>query len=282
MEPLENFARRGGQTSSTVLRRTELADKIVKAAEPQLKLKRLCTDVEIPYLTTTVPKEVSESGVMAVEVAEGANIPIFRTKYESFPIALHKNATAIFMTIEAEMQDFKGDLYTREINAAGKRMARKTDYDISVVLAGASTSHAASVSGMLHTYDLALTKANLELLGYEADTVVMNPIQWADVEGEATLHAATYARDYKPGVREQGESSVNAKLMGLDVITSAKITAGVVYVLDLSEEPIWRFYNGATNTTPFQREGIGRGAIVTAFENPILVVNEAIEKITSA
>lgn len=287
MEPLETFANvRGAQTSSTVLRRTELADKIVEAAEPKMVLKQICADFEIPYLTTTVPKDEGDGDAMAVEVGEGSNIPIFRSKMTSFPIALHKNATAIFMTKEAEMQDFKGDLYQREINKAGKRMARKTDYDVAVVLSGASASQSASVSGMLHTYDIALVKAHLELLGYEADTIVMNPIQWADIEGEATLHASATAgasvfRDYEPGVRAQGESSAGASLMGLKVLVSSRVTAGTCYVMDQSAEPIWRFYNGATDTETFTREGVGRGAMITAFEKPVLVVNAAVEKITS-
>lgn len=278
MDSLETFATKGGVTSSNVLKDSALAKKIIELAKPKRVMRQFCFDFPMDRLTSTLPKEVDQSGDMAVEVAEGSDIPIYRTKMDSQTIRLKKNATHFFMTKESEIEDFNGKLYDREANAAANRMTAKEDYDIAtVMMAGATTSVSAHESGELDTFDLAQAKAKLRLVNRYGTDLLINPTQFADFEGEAVLKAIPYA---DPKEKTQGLNPEAYVVSGLKVTESEKIPAGTAFVLAKAAQPVWFCYNGATTTEPYTKPGVGRGAIITAFQNPICVEGSAICKIT--
>lgn len=274
VEPIEKFAR-GAHTGSNVLKQTKLATKILEFVEPALVLRDLCFDYELEYLSTTVPVDEDDGNTMALEMSEGSRAPIFRSVMGKLPIALKKVMTNIFMTMESEIEDFNGDLYTREQKKAGHRMARKTDYDISEVLSGATSSVSAQNSGKLDTFDISNAKTELEVLGFEATVIVMNPKQFSDIEGEASLQSIDYTSE---------EAKVKGykfqEVSGLRIKKSSKVVAGTAYVVDGAFDPIWFCFNRNTKTETYVEEGVGRGAIVTAFQNVLLIRPKAICKIT--
>ncbi len=272
---LETFdGRPGGQTSATVLTDSALAEKILEFVEPARVLKEICFSYEIQSLAQTLPKK--QASGMAVEVIEGADIPIRTTKMGTVPVALHKNATHYFMTLEAEIQDFKGDLYDREAQEAGERMARKEDYDIaSVVVAAPQASIAAGTSGTLKTSDISKAKSELRKLEFIATDILLNPDQTADIEGEATILQMDYTSE------EAKMKGFDRKMiMGLNIIESPQITAGVAIVIDRKQAPIWFVYNSTTTTETYTTPGVGRGAVITAFLKPVALRPEATIKIT--
>lgn len=283
MDDLEKFANlKGTTTSSTVLKDTALASKIIGYKEPALILRQFCFDYPMAKLSGILPKDPGSTN-MAVEVAEGSEIPRFRTRMTTQSISLHKNATAMFMTDEAEIEDFSGAIYTHEMKEKGLEMARKTDHDIAnVLLAGAGDSSPAVTTGLLTTYDVSLAKAELILKDRQATDIIMNPTQWADVESEAVVLAVN---DLNAGVGYQGNEKIAGlqvtTLSGLRVTLSNKCTAGTVIVLDRTVDPVWFAFYGTTKTTTFTEPGVGRGAIVTAYENPVMMDSSAVFAITS-
>lgn len=265
----------GSQSSSTVLVDTALADKIIEFVEPARVLRQICFDFEIKTLAATLPRK--QSSGMAVEVAEGADIPIVRTKMDTVPVSLHKNATHYFMTTEAEIQDFNGDLYNREAEEAGERMARKEDDDIAtVVVAAPQNSFAAGTSGTLKTSDISKAKSELRKLNYVATDILLNPDQTADIEGEATLLNIDYTSE-----EAKMKGFISKMIMGLNIIESPQITTGTAIVIDRKQAPIWFVYNGSTTTETYTTPGVGRGAVITCFQNPVSMRHEAMVKITS-
>ena len=276
MEPLENFANvRGAQTAASVLKQTEIAKRIVEYAEPAIILRQLCFDYEIPYLSTTIPKDPGATQ-LAIEVPEGAVAPIVRTKMDTIPVVLHKNQTHMFMTDEAEIQDFNGDLYTRETKNAGMRMARKTDYDIGNLIATATDSQAAQTSGKLTTWDISSAKSRLEAKGFTATHLVIHPEQWADIEGEATLISGVQYTSEQAKI----EGMPRERVMGLDVVKSPRLVAATAYVMDKGADAMWYVYHGTQKTVPYVKEGVGRGALVTNYEEVVMTRADAITKIT--
>lgn len=264
----------GGQTSSTVLVDTALADKIIEFVEPARVLREICFDYEIKSLAATLPRKHSTG--MAVEVAEGSDIPIVRTKMDTVPVALHKNATHFFMTTESEIQDFNGNLYDREAEEAGERMARKEDYDIAnVVMAAPQTSISAGTSGVLKTSDISRAKSEIRKRNFIATDILLNPDQVADIEGEATLLNMDYTSE-----EAKLQGMTQKVIMGLNIIESPQIVSGTAIVLDRKQAPIWFVYHGSTTTETYTTPGVGRGAVVTAFQNPVAMRQEAMIKIT--
>jgi hypothetical protein len=284
MESLETFAK-GGHVSSTVLKDTALAKKIIEYYEPARIMRQFAYDYPIDRLSTVLPKDPG-STEMAVEIAEMADIPIYRTEMESVPVKVNKIATRFFMSVEAEIEDFNGTLYTREAKGAGERMARKEDYDISTVLqAGALSGQAAVVTGELHSYDASLAKAALRALEFEATDILINPEQWPDIEAEATLYFGESGGHTQPiytseAAKYQGKNPQGATWMGLRVTESPKITAGTALVLARAVDPLWFVYNGSTVTKPYEDGVKGRGAEIYAFWKPVVMRGTAIYKIT--
>ena len=275
MEPIETFAK-GAHTSSTVMKDTKLAAKIIEYYEPARQMRQFCFDYKIDKLSTVLPKDPGSTD-MAVELAEMSDIPLARTSMESVPLVVVKNGTRFFMSDEAEIEDTFGTLYEREAKEAGERMARKEDYDISSVLQGGSyESFAASHVGELNTFDLARAKALLRTHEFEATDLLINPEQWADIEGEALLQNMQYTSE---GAKYSGKNA--STVMGLNVTLINKITAGTALVMCKPAQPVWYVYNPTTKTEPKREEGKGRGALITAYWKPVVMRATAIVKITS-
>ncbi len=272
---IETFdGRPGGQTSATVLVDSALADKILEFVEPARVLRQVCFDFEVQGLAATLPKK--EASGMAVQVAEGTDVPITTTKMSTVPVSMHKNATHYFMTLESEIQDFKGDLYDREAQEAGERMARKEDFDIAnVVVAAPTTSIAAGTSGTLVTSDISKGKSELRKRYFLATDILLNPDQVADIEGEATILQMDYTSENAKFRGFEGKL-----IMGLNIIECPQIPSGTAIIIDRKQAPIWFVYNSTTTTETYTTPGVGRGAVITAFLKPVALRPEATIKIT--
>jgi hypothetical protein len=266
------------QTSSTILKDTQLAKDIIEFIEPSRIMRPFCFDYGIPRLSAILPKKYASG--MAIEVAEGSDIPIFRTRMDTEAIRVVKNATNFFLTKEAEIEDFNGQIYQTEATESGMRMLRKEDYDIAnVLMAGAAVSESASDAGDLSTYDVSYMKAKLKAQPeeYDATDLIINPIQWPDIEGEATLQDLPYTSE---AAKKDGAPLQQAQtVMGLKVSQSNKIPAGTAFVYAQAAKPIWFVYYNSTITEPYLKEGVGRGAIVITYHKPVVMRGNAIGKI---
>lgn len=274
LQTIEVFAR-GAQTSAGVLQNTDLANEIIEFYEPERILYKLCADRPISGLSTIVPKAVSDINEMAVEVAEMSAIPMFHTQRTAIPIMLMKNATHYFISQEAGMVDAFDSVYEDEAKAAGLRMARKEDYDIAQILAGSFESQSATTSNELNAYDVSLAKATLKTRGYQADTLVLNPVQFADIEAESVVRNIEYTSEQ---AKVQGYTFPT--FMGLRIFESNKVTAGNAFVMDVKSQPIYFYYNKKTTTDTYNVPGRGEGCVITAYHKPYLIRRDAIQKIT--
>lgn len=272
---LEEFAE-GQQTRSTILRHTELAKDVLKYYEPARVLNKIVTEKQISRTSTIIPKDVENFTEMAVRVGENLIAPIYRTKRTAIPVILNKLQTRYEVTDDAEIEDELGDAWEHEAEEAGLRMARREDYDIANVLAGFTYSTAATVTGKLSPYDVSLAKTVLENRGHYADTLLMNPTQFADIEAEVNVQSMEYTSE-----EAKVKGYVYAEYMGLKIIKSAKVTAGVVYVIDLSSKPIKMVRYAGSKTETYRKTGVADGALITTWYLPYLFRPKAGQKITS-
>lgn len=282
MKSIDKFAIRGAQSSTTVLKDTALAAEIIKYAEPMRQLEQFCRPIPMTKLTGIFPKDPGSTN-MAVRVSEGSSIPIQRTRRTTQAIQLHKNATHFFMTKEAESEEYSGELYTIEAQDSGEAMARRTDYDIANVLtAGAGITVAASVPGELNTYDLSVAKAKMRNKREVTPThVLMNPLKWPDVEAEAIIQQLPYTvpTEKTKGIDTTPYGPVTT-ISNMIPILANKIPENSVFVGAFAKQPMWLPRKGSTETETYQEPGVGRGAVVTAFEEIIMVYGDYVVEVT--
>lgn len=265
---------RGQVSVANVLKKNKLLEEVIKYKEQNLIFGEFCEQQRIQGLTTSADLEDDDDD-MAIVVPEYSDIPLTYFRRERIPIKLNKNVTNYFVSIESEKEDAYGDLYERESERSGKKLARKKNYDIASVLeTGAAFSEAAITPGTLDIFDVQLAQQKLRGIGREPTHIFINPIKYADIQNWIVNNTLMSEKTI-----EQGWGPT---LFGMKVVTSNLISENCAILVDQYEKPIRDFNDGeGVQSDPYKEPGIGRGLVLYEFFNEVNVKRKASHKITN-
>lgn len=269
------MAEKRGQVSvANVIKDNKLLDEVLKYKEQALIFSEFCTPQRINGLTATVALEDDDDD-MAISVPEYSDIPKTYHTREKIPIKLNKNVTNYFISIESEKEDAFGDLYLREAEASGKKLARKKNYDIAnVIEAGAATAENAITPGTLDILDITLAQAKMRATGREPTHIFINQAKYADIQQWVINNTLLAENTLKEGW--------GPRLLGMLVITSNLISENCAILVDQPEKPVRDYNDGmGIQQDPYKEPGIGRGLVMYEFDNPMNVKRKASYKITN-
>ncbi len=216
---------------------------IIELTMPALRVKNLLP--EFPLVagrTATFIKQSGSRSATITEVEEGAEIPVDLTPYTTVVTTPYKRALRERITRET-IEDFYIPVVEDQLRRLARRMAFTIDNDVMATLdAGAGTTSGATGKSLgfdgtefvlgtgpssfgLGTFDLTAARAKIEGFNLIADTLLINPIQGADL---LRLPHFTSAMHYGDIVLQTG---IFGEVFGLDVYMSTVVTAGSAYVV---------------------------------------------------
>lgn len=280
METMETFAD-GGFTTANTRWEIYLEKSIMEYIESNTVMRNFCYIYPVPLTTFTARIPTDQATGLAVELAEGAEVPVVRQETSSFDVKVIKYGTGAFMTDEDKEVDWLGILGQRQVTEAGKRMLRKENADIlAVLLAGAGDSSPASTTGTLKYEDLVLARADMinnTYANYKPDLVLVNADQEADLQVDERFTDAS-----KSGTTQTLREGVVGRIAGMDVVSLPEMPTGTAILMDTAEDPLWLAVRQSIRT---EQERLPRrqadAFYVTTWEKPVVTKPDAIYKITS-
>ena len=186
--------------------------------------------------SVTFPKQSGSSGAVVQKVAEGVEIPLDVTAYDSVNVVPYKIAHGFVITKEM-IEDSLIPIQQDQLVRSALRFANKIDKDcISVIGTGTGSSVVASgkslafdgtefvISGSggpgIGTYDIINAKAQIEQYNYMPDSLLVHPLQKAHIE---KLPHFTSLMHYGLPILQEGLIAVPGKfgdILGLDAYAS--------------------------------------------------------------
>ena len=284
-----------------------LHTQVVRVAMPNMVARQFL----IPWTLTasnsvTIPKEQGSAGAVINELAEGQEIILDVTPYTSVNVVPKKIGHGFIITKET-IEDALIPVQQLQLTRAALRAANKIDQDcITTINAGVAHSVTASgkslgfngqefvVSGSagpgLGIYDLADAIGKVEHFNYIPDTLLMNPVNKAQVARLPQFHALEY---YGKPILQEGmlaKPGAFGELMGLTAYCSYNCPSGSAYVLATGQtanllgaySPLGFFVERRPLTTEIKAlpERDGLAVYITARYAPVIIKGEAGCKIT--
>jgi hypothetical protein len=276
MEKIETFAD-GGYTSGTIRWEPYLERTIDRYIESNSVLRNFCFLYQIPITTFTARIPRNYATGLAVEIAEGSEIPVVRQLTDSYDVTVIKYGTGAEMTDEAKETDWLGILGQEQLNEAALRMLRKENSDIMAVWeAGIPNSGPAFDSGTLNVEDVVFGKTYLEKKFYKPDTMFVNPDQHADLLVDERF--IDYSRS---GTTQTLREGVVGRVSGIDLVVVPELTPGTAIMADTSRNPLWLVQRQATRIGRYRNERRQvDGFVMTRWAKPAMVRGDCTFKIT--
>lgn len=256
--------------------------------------------------SVTFPKQSGSSGAVVQKVAEGVEIPLDVTNYDSVNVVPYKIAQGFVITRET-IEDSLIPVQQDQLVRASLRFANKIDKDvIDVIAAGTGSSTAATgkslafdgtefvLSGSggpgIGTYDIITAKAKVEQYEYIPDTLLVHPLAKAHIE---KLPHFTSLAHYGEPILQEGLIQVPGKfgdILGLDAFSSTNCATGSAYVLSRGVtsnilgqySPLGFFVERRPITTAIKplQERDSIGVFITCRYAPVVTRGEAAGAIT--
>lgn len=276
MEQIETFAD-GGYTSGDIRTEPYLERKIMKYIESSSVLRDYCFVYPMPINTFTVRIPRDYATGLAVEIAEGSEIPVVRQLTDTFDLSVIKYGTGAEMTDEAKETDWLGILGQAQVDEAAKRMLRKENADIMTVLeAGVSQTGAATSAGTLKLEDVVKAKTYLQKLFYNPDVLLVNPDQYADLQIDERFIDASRA-----GTTQTLREGVVGRVSGIDLAVVPELTAATAIMMDTSVNPLWLVERQGIRVGRYRNERRAvDGFVMSRWAKPAMVRSAACYKIT--
>ena len=274
-----------------------LHKKIIELTMPALVVKRLFP--EFPLVAGKSATFVKQKGSRAAainEVAEGSEIPMDFTPYETIVVTPYKKALRERITRE-NIEDLYIPVIEDQLRRLARRMAYTIDKDCMTVIdtAAATTLTATgtslsatgaefTISGGLGTKDILKAKAAIEAFNFIPDTILLNPINARDVMYLPQFSLYAYVGEEEAPVR----SGKIGSIYGLDVYISTVVDAGKAYILSTgknlsaSYSPLGFFVVKRPLLTDLEwkKEFDAIDIILSTRYAPVVTCGEAVAKIT--
>jgi hypothetical protein len=225
----------GGITTGDIRWEPWLERKIMQYLERMSVLRQYCMQYPLPPNTWVVKIPRNYPTGMATEISEGSEIPRVRQITDSFELSVIKYGTGGEMTDEAKETDWLGILGRAQIEEASKRMVRKLNHDISTVLqTGYGTAMNSTEVNKVIFEDFVLLKTAMIKKQMNPDVALCNPDEYADLQVDDR-----FVNFYQSGSDQTLREGVVGRVAGLDLVPLPEIPAGLVIMIDTSQNPIW-------------------------------------------
>ena len=216
---------------------------------------------------------------IAVQVAEGSEIPKARDVFDAIQVTLRANGTGIRMTDEEqEMMKFDANYFQTEAKEAMNRMLKKENDDIATVfLAGAGYNLITSTNSTLKFEDVLTAKTEMmeNPYGLNPDRIIMSHRSYADLVRDPEFK--TYSQSGLVGVVQTGDIGTIIDGMSIHIIPEV---GDNVYIMDSSQNPILLVEKGGIHVEPYRLNATREDVLdLVQYQKPVCVKPDAITKI---
>jgi HK97 family phage major capsid protein len=202
----------------------KVLDTVWEAAKPQLVGRELAVVIAQDAPLIKVPRaKISK----AFEVAEGAEIPVGTEDYDSVTLTPKKYGVRPLISREM-VEDSEWDVIEYQLTEAGRAMADlETETIIAQMISDAGNSVAAGTGGTLAYSDMVNIVKECLIDGYTPDAIAIHPSELADLLKDTAIQKAM-----EWGGEAVAPSGQIARLLGMQVLVSTKVTSGTALVVD--------------------------------------------------
>jgi len=202
----------------------KVLDTVWEAAKPRLIGRELAVVIAQDAPLIKVPRAKLSK---AFEVAEGAEIPVGTEDYDSVTLTPKKYGVRPLISREM-VEDAEWDVIEYQLAEAGRAMADlETEHIVSQMTSDAGNSVAAGTSGTLAYNDVVNIVKECLIDGYIPDALAIHPSELADLLKDTAIQKAM-----EWGGEAVAPSGQIARLLGLQVLVSTKVTSGTALVVD--------------------------------------------------
>lgn len=202
----------------------KVLDTVWEAAKPQLIGRELAVVIAQDAPLIKVPRaKISK----AFEVAEGAEIPVGTEDYDSVTLTPKKYGVRPLISREM-VEDAEWDVIEYQLTEAGRAMADlETETIITQMISDAGNSVGAGTGGTLAYSDVVNIVKECLIDGYTPDIIAIHPGELADLLKDTAIQKAM-----EWGGEAVAPSGQIARLLGMRVLVSTKVTSGTALVVD--------------------------------------------------
>jgi len=202
----------------------KVLDTVWEAAKPQLIGRELAVVIAQDAPLIKVPRaKISK----AFEVAEGAEIPVGTEDYDSVTLTPKKYGVRPLISREM-VEDAEWDVIEYQLTEAGRAMADlETETIIGQMISDAGNSLGAGTGGTLAYSDVVNIVKECLIDGFTPDAIAIHPSELADLLKDTAIQKAM-----EWGGEAVAPSGQIARLLGMQVLVSTKVTSGTALVVD--------------------------------------------------
>ena len=255
----------------------QVANDFIDYRELMSDFRKLCHPYPVESYVVNIPRKW-HAGI-AVQVAEGSEIPKARDVFDAIQVTLRANGTGIRMTDEEqEMMKFDANYFQTESKEAMNRMLRKENDDIATVfLAGAGYNLITSSNTTLKFEDILTAKTEMleNPYGKNPTEIIMSHRSYADLVRDPEFK--TYSESGLVGVVQSGDIGQMVDGMHINIIPEV---GDNVYIMDRSENPILLVEKGGVHVEAYRLPATREDVLdLVQYQKPVCVKPDSITKI---
>ena len=255
----------------------ELEQDFIDYREIESDFRQLVTPYPVESYVVNIPRKW-HAGI-AVQVAEGSEIPKARDVFDAIQVNLRANGTGIRMTDEEQdMMKFDKNYFQTEAQEAMRRMLKKENDDIATVfLAGAGYNLITSNYNTLKFEDVLTAKTEMmeNPYGLNPDVIIMSHRSYADLVRDPEFK--TYSQSGLVGVVQTGNIGTVIDGMNIHIIPEV---GDNVYIMDSSQKPILLVEKGGIHVESYRLPATREDVLdLVQYQKPVCVKPDAITKI---
>ena len=255
----------------------QLEQDFIDYREQESDFRQLVHPYPVESYVVNIPRKW-HAGI-AVQVAEGSEIPKARDVFDAIQVNLRANGTGIRMTDEEQdMMKFDKNYFQTESQEAMRRMLKKENDDIATVfLAGAGYNLITSSNSTLKFEDILTAKTEMmeNPYGLNPDTIIMSHRSYADLVRDPEFKM--YSQSGIAEVVITGDIGMIVDGMRINIIPEV---GDNVYIMDKSQNPILLVEKGGIHVEPYRLHETREDVLdLVQYQKPVCVKPDAITKI---
>lgn len=255
----------------------QVAEDFIDYRELMSDFRQLVHPYPVESYVVNIPRKW-HAGI-AVQVAEGSEIPKARDVFDAVQVTLRANGTGIRMTDEEqEMMKFDANYFQTESKEAMNRMLKKENDDIATVfLAGSGYNLITSSNTTLKFEDILTAKTEMleNPYGQNPTEIIMSHRSYSDLVRDPEFK--TYSESGLAGVVQTGDIGMMVDGMHINIIPEV---GDNVYIMDKSENPILLVEKGGIHVESYRLPETREDVLdLVQYQKPVCVKPDAITKI---
>ena len=255
----------------------ELVQDMIDYRELRSDFRQFVKPYPVNSYVVNIPRKW-HAGI-AVQVAEGSEIPKARDVYDAIQVTLRAYGTGIRMTDEEqEMMAFDNNYFQTEATEAMERMLKKENDDIAtVLLASAGYNVVPSTYNTLKFEDILTAKTEMleNPYGMNPNLVLMSHRSYSDLVRDPEFK--TFSESGKADVVNTGDIGMTVDGMSIRIIPEV---GDNVYLIDTTKNPILLVEKGGIHVESYRLHETREDVLdLVQYQKPVCVKPDAISKI---